>query len=84
MACLPKEMVLKEDALHRPGRIHNSFVTNILRYIVWMHICRGSAHKEWAKIFYFSNAKVREDYDSFLYLLMSANLSYIKKSDYFY
>ena len=39
MACLPKEIVLKEDVLYHPGRIHNSFGTNVLRYIVCIYVC---------------------------------------------
>ena len=49
LTCPPKETILKEGALCRPGKIQNSFVTNILGFIVWMYTCGGSAHMEWAK-----------------------------------
>ena len=75
IACLPKEMILMNDVLYHPGRIQNSFVTNILGYIIWMHICGGSAH--------FSIAKVKEGYLRFLDLLISVNLSFVKRPSSF-
>ena len=71
-------MTLKEGVWYRPGKVQNIFVTNILRLIVWMYTCDGSAHMEWVKKSSFDNTKVRADYYGIFQYFISNNLGITK------